>query len=130
MSVILKGLFFFPYYGANVSTRSEVVSNYTISLGGTDELDGDVGRQSSNGVDDTSNDVNAGSNDTLNTGDAVDIQHILSHNHQVPLYLVTLVSSDDSKHLYYLISNKQTHSSLNTYLDCGFVVPSLWRTLA
>ena len=56
--------------------------NYTISLGGTNELDGDVGRQSSNGVDDSSNDVNAGSDDTLNTGNAVDIQHLFSHNHQ------------------------------------------------
>jgi len=74
-------------------------SDFTISLSSTDELNGDVGSKSSDSINYTTDDVDSCSNDTLHTCDAVDIQHILSHNHQVSLYLVTLVSSYDSEHL-------------------------------
>jgi len=70
----------------------------TISLSSTNELNGDVGSKSSDGVNYAADDVESRSDDTLGTCDAVDIQHILSHNHHTTLYLVT-PASDDSEHL-------------------------------
>jgi len=59
-------------------------------------LDRNGGGKSSDSVDGRAEDVEDGVNNVGRVGDAVDVQHILSHKHQIPLYLLTLVSENSS----------------------------------